>query len=539
MKKSKRFLSLLLVCCLVVMAFPLAASAEVLEGSCGEDVTWVLDTSTGTLTISGTGPMNDWTYYNDVPWVNYRQSIKKIVVNSGVTYIGRCAFNMWATSTQLTSVSLPDTVTSIGSFAFQLCSKLETVNLHDGITTIGESAFTGCESLKLTRLPSSLTSLGSYAFHDCASIGPTLVIPEGVTAISGYAFCGCSGVTSLTIHEGVTAIGGYAFSETSIQKLVVPSTVGKIGDCAFSDIKTLLHADLQGGTSLGYLTFSGCSSLVKITFQKLVTLGTWMGMNFYGCDSLEYLYFPACTTEINEINCKNLKTVCIVNPECDISTNEIGTVGQTTIYGESDSTAKAFAVKYGYAFKLLGTQPDEPEDPVITQFTDVPWNAYYSRAVAWAVENNITSGTTDTTFSPDAGCTRAQAVSFLWRAAGRPEPAASSNPFSDVDSGDYYYKAVLWAVQNGITAGTSSNTFSPDSTCLRSQIVSFLYRYAGKPAVGGSNSFSDVSSGSYYYSAVQWAVNNGITSGTGNGKFSPNNTCTRAQIVSFLYRYIV
>lgn len=168
-------------------------------------------------------------------------------------------------------------------------------------------------------------------------------------------------------------------------------------------------------------------------------------------------------------------------------------------------------------------------------FTDVPADAYYADAVAWAVENNITSGTSATTFSPDVTCTRSQAVTFLWRAAGSPEPASTANPFVDVSSGQYYYKAVLWAVEKGITSGTSSTTFSPDQTCSRSQIVTLQWRAAGEPSASGSN-FSDVPGSAFYAEAVAWAVENGITSGTGNGTFSPDSPCTRAQIVTFLYR---
>ena len=154
--------------------------------------------------------------------------------------------------------------------------------------------------------------------------------------------------------------------------------------------------------------------------------------------------------------------------------------------------------------------------------------------MAWAVEKGVTSGTTATTFSPNASCTRAQTVTFLWRAAGSPK-SSGSNPFSDVSANAYYYDAVLWAVENGITSGTSATTFAPDATVTRGQTVTFLYRAAGSPAATG-DSFSDVSGDAYYANAVAWAVQKGITSGTGNGQFSPNADCTRAQIVTFLFR---
>lgn len=170
-------------------------------------------------------------------------------------------------------------------------------------------------------------------------------------------------------------------------------------------------------------------------------------------------------------------------------------------------------------------------------FTDIPSGAYYENAVIWAADKGITGGTSATTFSPNGICTRAQAVTFLWRAAGSPAPK-SMNSFADVPADAYYAKAVAWAVENGITSGTGGGKFSPNATCTRAQIVTFLYRAAGSPAVSGGNAFSDVKAGAYYADAVTWAANKGITGGIGNGLFGSDNNCTRAQIVTFLYRYM-
>ncbi|MDD7772166.1 MAG: S-layer homology domain-containing protein, partial [Firmicutes bacterium] len=169
-------------------------------------------------------------------------------------------------------------------------------------------------------------------------------------------------------------------------------------------------------------------------------------------------------------------------------------------------------------------------------FVDVPSDAYYFDAVLWTVENGITNGTSATTFSPDESCTRAQAITFLWRAAGCPSPQSREMPFKDVDKGSYYETAVLWAVENGITKGTSATTFSPEDNCTRAQIAAFLWRSQGMPDAGTSNPFTDVTSGKYYYNAVLWAVENGITNGTSATTFSPDEDCARDQIVTFLYR---
>ena len=175
-------------------------------------------------------------------------------------------------------------------------------------------------------------------------------------------------------------------------------------------------------------------------------------------------------------------------------------------------------------------------NPQTGVFVDVATGSYYEDAVDWAVENGITQGTDDTHFSPDGICTRAQAVTFLWRAAGSPKPETRTMPFTDVPVGSYYYDAVLWAVENGITKGTSDTTFSPNMTCSRAQIVAFLWRSEKSPAAGTANPFADVKSAAYYADAVLWAVKENITKGTTNTTFSPDADCTRAQIVTFLWR---
>ena len=181
------------------------------------------------------------------------------------------------------------------------------------------------------------------------------------------------------------------------------------------------------------------------------------------------------------------------------------------------------------------TKGETPPEPA-QRFVDVPESAYYYDAVYWAVENGITAGTDATHFSPSNPCTRGQAVTFLWRAAGEPAPASTANPFTDVSSRDYFYNAVLWAVEKGVTVGTSDTTFSPNKTVNRGQMVTFLYRAAGEPAVTQANPFTDVSASDYFYNAVLWAVDKGITTGTSATTFSPKDSCLRSQIVTFLYR---
>ena len=209
--------------------------------------------------------------------------------------------------------------------------------------------------------------------------------------------------------------------------------------------------------------------------------------------------------------------------------------GKITAKGEGTATITVTCGTKSAACTVTVSKPLVPEVPG-TSFTDVPAGAYYEEAVGWAVEKGITKGTSDSTFTPDGVCTRAQAVTFLWRAAGSPAAKAGSQPFADVKAGSYYDDAVRWAVENGVTVGTSATTFSPNATCSRAQIVTFLWRAQKSPAAGSANPFDDVANNAYYADAVQWAVQKDITKGTGATAFSPDANCIRAQIVTFLYR---
>ena len=185
---------------------------------------------------------------------------------------------------------------------------------------------------------------------------------------------------------------------------------------------------------------------------------------------------------------------------------------------------------------ITPTTPDSPvtstEPDISTGFTDVKSDDYFIKAVQWAVEQNITAGTSATTFSPSMTCNRAQILTFLWHANGSPEPTAA-NPFADIQTGDYFYKAALWAAEKGLVSGS---TFGANTDCTRAMTVEYMWKAAGSPAPAGKADFDDVPANADYAQAVAWAVEKNITSGTGDGTFSPAETCTRGQIVTFLYR---
>lgn len=243
----------------------------------------------------------------------------------------------------------------------------------------------------------------------------------------------------------------------------------------------------------------------------------------YNKEQTELLFVPIARTVV-EIP-KNAEISYTAFANADLS--------KLTIRGEKGSPAEAFADANGIPFEDVNEKPS-PE-PVL-HFEDVETDDYYYDPVCWAVRQGVTTGWTEKLFAPHMECTRAQFVTFLWRAMGKPEPSLLENPFLDMDEEDYYYDAVLWAVENGITSGMTETMFAPDEKCQRAQIVTFLWRMEESPKVEDSNPFIDVKSESYYYDAVLWAVNQGITTGWTENTFAPKMNCTRAQSVTFLYR---
>ena len=300
------------------------------SGTCGDNLTWTL-TDDGTLTISGTGSMTGYSY-DEAPWYSKRSSIQSLIIESGVTSIGRNAF---FDCTSLTSVTIPEGVTSIGNYAFEgctslasitipasvtsigsaflNCTKLMTVTIPEGVTSIGDSVFSGCTSLASITIPASVTSIGNSAFKNCTKL-MTVTIPEGVTSIGEYAFERCTSLTSVTIPEGVTSIGNYAFNRcTSLTSITIPASVTSIGNSAFQNCTKLMTVTIpEGVTSIGCSAFSDCTSLTSITIPEGVTsIGAY---TFYNCSSLTSVTIPEGVTSIGHSafkNCTSLTSVTI------------------------------------------------------------------------------------------------------------------------------------------------------------------------------------------------------------------------------------
>ena len=711
-------LALVLLCSLLPH-LPLTADAATYSGSCGDKLTWKLDTATGKLTISGTGKMTDWEYSSDVPWYKYTDSINSVVISSGATSIGKNAFS-WGKITsvsiptsvttigdrdiywcdKLTGVTIPANVTSIGNSAFYSCSKLPSVTIPAKVTTIADDAFLFCSGLtsiaipkgvtiigtgafaacsKLTKItvasdnpnytsdssgilynknktnllqcpgaikssysiPSSVTAIGDYAFYCCYDL-PGVTIPSSVKTIGNYAFDSCDDLLKVTIPNSVTSIGDSAFdscnSMTSVTigtavktigqnafsycdgltKVTIPNSVTTIGADAFHHCDKLASVTLGSGltsigseafdkcisltaitipksvTTIGPMAFSGCDKLTKITvasgntkfvndssgvlFNKSKTellqcpgaykgsytipstvttisdyaFGFCAGLTgitipkgvttirsgaFYKCPGLTSVTIPDGVTEIRYgafDSCNNLMWVRVPSSVTYLSGACFGynssgkKIDGFIVYGYAGSEAQTFATNNGFTFRKL--------DPT-SGFWDVKTSGYYYQPMLWALNKGIANGLSSVSFGPNKTCTRAQVVTFLWKAKGKPAPAKTTNPFVDVKESKYYYTAVLWAYHAGITKGADDTHFEPNGNCNRAQVVTFLWNAQGKPNPStSSNPFVDVKESKYYYKAVLWAVGKGITKGVDDTHFGPNQTCTRGQVVTFLYK---
>ena len=367
---------------------------------------------------------------------------------------------------------------------------------------------------------SGKASSGMYTLETTLS-DFTLTAADGSKAIfkNGAPVSGSLNV-GVSLIVGDSAASRYVLPASSSYSISTDRDV--TGEVAISAGGTYVELESKGfnalsvsGSSVSVSAASAVQQNISVTADKLGS--TWNSVTVSAADTRLTLDVGDSSVKVSSAN------------------NVSATIVGSNVYTDKSSGAKSVAVTPGgvtvstASDSLSGTE----ETPV--RFTDVPDGAYYADAVRWAVENGITTGTGENTFSPDAPCTRAQMVTFLWRANGSPEPKDSGNRFSDVSAGAYYYKAVLWAVENGITTGTGATTFSPDATVTRGQTVTFLHRAAGSPQASGSR-FSDVDSDAYYAAAVAWAVANGITDGVSATSFAPGSPCTRAQIVTFLYR---
>ena len=511
--------------------------------------------------------------YDNAFFANTRA--KKIVISENTRVIGNGAF---FSCDSLEEIFVPKCVESIGYAAFSCCERLENISVAKDNPSYRE--------IDGVVFSNDMTILEGYP---AGKTDTTYVIPNGVKYIGGWAFGACDQLINITLPDGIIFVGASAFYEcTGLKSITLPSSVSYIGDRAFKVCGSIETITIPSGVKeIGEETFMICTSLKSINIPKSVTkIGN---SAFDCCSSLTDVYYEGSSSQWRSINLAEYNTALTsanIHFNSHVHTYEGYTVTAPTCTEPGYTTHKCTSCDYSYNdsyIEPLGhNYTEEVTAPTCTErgyttytcsvcgdsykgsyvdplghdykngtctrcgvkdpnykpqadFIDVAAGSYCYDAVQWAVANGITKGTDATHFSPNASCTRGQVVTFLWRAAG--EPTVGGNVgFVDVAPGSYCYEAVKWAVANGITKGTDATHFSPNATCTRGQVVTFMYRAEGEPAVGGNVGFVDVAPGSYCYNAVQWAVANGITKGTDTTHFSPNATCTRGQVVTFLYR---
>lgn len=323
-------------------------------------------------------------------------------------------------------------------------------------------------------------------------------------------------IKAVVVKSGVTSVGAEAFSSfdtypseskySNMVSVILPTGLEKIGKDAFDGVPITEIVLPNGLKEIGVQAFAE-TKLRKVIFPNTLTT---INSHAFMWTKLSEARIPHSVTTIDR---------CALGYNLSEGGGPAPQPG-FTIYGFPGSAAEKYA---SGVFSFI---------PTIGGFGDVYADDWFADSVQWAIESSITNGTGVETFSPNATCTTAQILTFLWRAAGSPEPNVP-NPFSDVKSSDYFYKPALWASQNGLVLGSALGGSSP---CTRAATVTYLWKLSGSPSVSGS-SFTDVSSSAAYAKAVAWAVSNGITGGTGNNQFSPDATCTRGQIVTFLYRW--
>lgn len=427
------------------------------------------------------------------------------------------------------SYTVPQDVTRISSAAFMDCTGLTGIYIHGEMMSLGDCTFMGCTNLREVTIEENTSYWAEYAhlvlssgfFGDCTSL-TSLYIPASVKEIETTAFEGCVNLTSITISEKSTTFScdeaGNIYNKAQTELVCylnrqsdtayVPEGVVGLKPGAFQGCTWLKEVHLpEGLRNIGSYAFSGCSGLQELEIPSSV-------------ESLHANAFPAC---------EKLRNIYVYPTECMIISSGNDFLGNefTTLWGYEGSSVQAYAQQIGQSFRIFGSK---------TPFIDVNPDRFYYEPVVWTVEQKITRGVDATHFAPDANCTRGQVVTFLWRAMGCPEPEGIMTDFVDVNRNRYYFKAVLWAAEQGITLGVDTRHFAPEKTVTRGEFVTFLWRAMGQPASAAANPFHDVSDNRFYYPAVLWATETEVTNGVEEGRFAPEQNCIRGQVVTFLYR---
>ena len=473
----------------------------------------------------------------------------------GILYDKKQTVLLQAPTTFCGAYTAPESLKSIHPRAFYNCTGLTSIVMPEGMTTIGKEAFAYCEALESIALPDSLEPFSSVNFYSTAyymdetnwddgilyignhlvesiSESPKVIVREGTRTISPYAFV-YGDQTEIVLPESLVSIGKLAFNFCDIESITIPKNIRSIAADAFDSCiylrefcvdaenehysadKNGVLFDKQKTTLLHFPTSAGR----KYTIPDGVT--TVVEGAFNDVYKLAVLTIPKSVRTIGAFETEESRVIDVYYTGSESDWKKVDISEENRAFFE-------MSIHHDYVSSenLSGT----------TAFKDVKNDAYFATPVLWANANKITTGISATRFAPNRVCTRAQIITFLWRLKGCPEPADYTNPFVDIEQSAYYYKAVLWAYENHFIYGTSENTFSPNDSCTRGQVALMLYRISYDNGTTQDNPFTDIAESDDYYDCVLWAYNCGITTGVSADKFAPNDPCTRAQIVTFLFR---
>ena len=553
------------------------------------------------LVITGSGTMEDYEadYSGDAPvytapWFAYKDSIRSLSLPEEITGIGNYAF---AGLDQLESAVIPESVTELGTDIFRDCTSLESANIPENITEIPDGMFAGCEKLKMIAIPDSVSSIGSLAFNGCKALADP-ELPENLTKLGSGAFSGCESIEKITVPESVKELPPFVFDGCkNLKQIKLPDRMEKIGARAFRDCENLAAISIPAGIrEIPAAAFSGCTALQEVVVPEGVET---IGPNaFQNCTGLTLIEIPESVTAISPYSVFSgdanvtirgyekseaeryagdngipfdpirtnvplqkiaFKTTSITiaanssavpaisfTPE-DATNRNVTFTSSNPAVATVDAKGKVTGKKVGNAVITAVSEDGAKKASckVRVLFSDVtnPKLAAYD-AIYWGVDKQYVNGY-GSYFDINGKCTRAQFVLFLWRTAGRPKAKTTALKFKDKADIEKlapdYKKAILWGSEKGIVAGFTSGVnagkFLPNDPCTRGQVVTFLWRYKGKPTVkSGAKTFPDVPKKHKYYQAVMWASGIKLTTGFGDGTFRPDDTCTRGQCVTFLYR---
>ncbi len=543
-------------------------------------------------------------------------ALKNIEIPRGVTKIGYEAFcgctsltlieipegiigleqNLFQDCTSLTEVIFPEKLKKfrfmIGTGVFRNCTSLEEMVLPEEVQYIAANLFEGCTNLKRVMLPDGLIEIGASTFKDCTSL-KAVEIPESVTGIEWGAFEGCSKLEEIVLPNAW--IEGEVFKNcSSLKEIVLPKSerssvpqdafrgctglerilleeahIVRWGSGSFENCTSLTSLTIPANNTFRFSAFSGCSNIKEIHFLGMPwkidcsdgVLDYMSGLEkIYATQEFydrykEYLeqFFDGSKVELliteehfwdegvvtKAPSCTSMGEMLYTCTECEeVYVENVPADGHEWSDWETDilPTDQVTGLKHrncnvcgeSYERKVART-------PRVIQFEDVSTQDYFYKAVRWAVEEDVTKGEDDITFAPFKSCSRAEIVTFLYRLMEGTESSAECT-FTDVDPTDFYYEAMMWAVEKGITRGLTEESFGPFEECTREQIVTFLWRAVGNPSEGSDVAFLDVNSNEYYYPAICWALANGITTGQTETAFGVGEACNRADCVVFLQR---